>query len=163
MYVILTFTSCDRFTTEESFVVTYYPGFQEFYSRVSPPIFEKVEPSETIFISKETYNKMKEYAYSSELHEHARHIDARLCMKIDTVNIYLGVYDYGYNPSYQIQEMEYLIKCNSYYYNYFTKEELKSNYCKEVSKFGIPKNYKYIDLSKQHKKLEYYSYLLLVE
>lgn len=160
--VVLASNSCSN---EESIVVTFYPGVQEFYKRVIPPVFEEAtdKPLDTLYISKEIYMKLKEYASSEEAFEHSNNIDVRLLMTIDTTKTYFGMFRYGYNPSNKVQEMEYLIKSISNYYNFFLRDELNNYYCQEIRKYGIPKDYHYIDLSKAQVKREYYRYLLLVE
>lgn len=156
---------CSEHEMEESIVVTFYPGVQEFYKRVIPPVFEEVtdKPLDTLYISKEIYTKLKEYASSEEAFEHSNNIDVRLLMTIDTTKTYFGMFPYGYNPSDKVQEMEYLIKSVSNYYNFFLRDELNNIYCQEISKYGIPKDYHYIDRSKFQVIRRYYRYLLLVE
>lgn len=166
--MICTFVSCrDMSSTTESIFVTYFAGCVEFSHLDFAQIrFERIHenPIDTIYISKAVYDKMKEYAYSQEAQEHSKHIDARLRMRIDTVTTYFGIAEYDYHPSDRVQEMEYTIKCNSHYYDFFTTDDLSPHYCNEISKFGIPKNYHYIDLSKDPiKKEPIYCYLLLVK
>lgn len=165
---ICPFVSCsDMSWTEESISVTYFAGPVEFSHLYLAQIrFERVHenPTDTIYISKEVYAKMKEYAYSQEAQEHSKHIDARLRMRIDTVTTYFGIAEYDYHPSDRVQEMEYTIKCNSHYYDFFTTDDLSPHFCNEISKFGIPKNYHYIDLSKDTIiKQPIYCYLLMVK
>ena len=150
---------------EDSIVVTYFPGLPDFYKDVTPPVFENVidKPSDTLYISKEIYTKLKEYASSKEAFEHSNKVDVRLLMTIDTTKTYFGMFPYGYNPSDKVQEMEYLIKSVSNYYNFISRDKLNNIYGQEISKYGIPKEYHYIDRSKFRVKREYYRYLLLVE
>lgn len=150
---------------QEQIIVTFFPGTTIFDSRINPPVFEEAidEPSDTLYISKEIYTKLKEYASSKEALEHSKNIDVRLLMTIDTTKTYFGMFPYGYNPSNKVQEMEYLIKSVSNYYNFFSRDELNNYHCQEIRKYGIPKDYHYIDRSKFRVKREYYRYLLLVE
>lgn len=166
LFVISTCISCgNEHDMEESIVVTYFPGLPEFYKNVTPPVFENVidKPFDTLYISKEIYTKLKEYASSEEAFEHSNNIDVRLLMTIDTTKTYFGMFPYGYNPSDKVLEMEYLIKSVSNYYNFISRDNLNNYYCQEISKYGIPKEYHYIDLSKAQVIREYYRYLLLVE
>ena len=166
LFIILICISCSSAPEmEESIVVTFYPGVQEFYKRVIPPVFEEAtdKPLDTLYISKEIYMKLKEYASSEEAFEHSNNIDVRLLMTIDTTKTYFGMFRYGYNPSNKVQEMEYLIKSISNYYNFFLRDELNNYYCQEIRKYGIPKDYHYIDRSKFRVIRRYYRYLLLVE
>ena len=166
LFIISICISCSsEHEMEESIVVTFYPGVQEFYKRVIPPVFEEAtdKPLDTLYISKEIYTKLKEYASSKEAFEHSNKVDVRLLMTIDTTKTYFGMFPYGYNPSDKVQEMEYLIKSVSNYYNFISRDNLDNYYCQEISKYGIPKEYHYIDLSKAQVKREYYRYLLLVE
>ena len=84
-------------------------------------------------------------------------------MAIDTTKTYFGMLPYGYNPSDKVLEMEYLIKSVSNYYNFLSRDELNNYYFQEIRKYGIPKDYHYIDLSKAQVIRQYYRYLLLVE
>ena len=166
LFIISTCISCcNEHEMEESIVVTYFPGLPEFYKKVTPPVFESVidKPHDTLYISKEIYTKLKEYASSKEAFEHSNNIDVRLLMTIDTTKTYFGMFPYGYNPSDKVLEMEYLIKSVSNYYNFLSRDELNNYYFQEIRKYGIPKDYHYIDLSKAQVKREYYRYLLLVE
>ncbi len=166
LFIISTCISCcNEHEMEESIVVTFYPGVQEFYKRVIPPVFEEAtdKPLDTLYISKKIYTKLKEYASSEEAFEHSNNIDVRLLMTIDTTKTYFGMFPYGYNPSNKVQEMEYLIKSISNYYNFFSRDELNNYYFQEIRKYGIPKDYHYIDRSKFRVIRRYYRYLLLVE
>lgn len=166
LFIISTCISCcNEHEMEESIVVTYFPGLPEFYKKVTPPVFESVidKPHDTLYISKEIYTKLKEYASSEEAFEHSNNIDVRLLMTIDTTKTYFGMLPYGYNPSDKVLEMEYLIKSVSNYYNFISRDKLNNIYGQEISKYGIPKEYHYIDRSKFRVKREYYRYLLLVE
>lgn len=150
---------------KDSIVVTYFPGLPEFYKKVTPPVFESVidKPHDTLYISKEIYTKLKEYASSEEAFEHSNNIDVRLLMTIDTTKTYFGMLPYGYNPSDKVMEMEYLIKSVSNYYNFLSRDELNNYYFQEIREYGIPKDYHYIDLSKAQVIRQYYRCLLLVE
>ena len=166
LFIISSCISCiNEHDMEDSIVVTYFPGLPDFYKDVTPPVFENVidKPSDTLYISKEIYTKLKEYASSKEAFEHSNKVDVRLLMTIDTTKTYFGMLPYGYNPSDKVQEMEYLIKSVSNYYNFISRDNLDNYYCQEISKYGIPKDYHYIDRSKFRVKREYYRYLLLVE
>lgn len=166
LFIISSCISCSsEHDMKDSIVVTFYPGVQEFYKRVIPPVFEEAtdKPLDTLYISKEIYMKLKEYASSEEAFEHSNNIDVRLLMTIDTTKTYFGMLPYSYNPSDKVQEMEYLIKSVSNYYNFISRDNLDNYYCQEISKYGIPKDYHYIDRSKFRVKREYYRYLLLVE
>lgn len=156
--------SCNEYGITESIVVTYFPGYHDFYKKVVPPVFEEAidEPSDTLYISREIYTKLKEYASSQDANNHSNNVDVRLLMTIDTTKSYFGMIPYGYNPSDKVQEMEYLIKSISHYYNFFSRDDL-TIYCQEVNKYGIPKEYHYIDRSKFQVKKEYYRCLLLVK
>lgn len=160
--VVLASNSCSN---EESIVVTYFPGLPVFYKEVIPPVFEEVtnKPCDTLYISKETYRKLKEYASSKEAYNHSNNVDVRLLMAINTTKTYFGMLAYGYNPSDKVLEMEYLIKSVSNYYNFISRDNLDNYYCQEIRKYGIPKDYHYIDRSKFRVIRRYYRYLLLVE
>ena len=108
LFIISTCISCcNEHDMKESIVVTYFPGLPEFYKDVTPPVFENVidKPLDTLYISKEIYTKLKEYASSKEAFEHSNKVDVRLLMTIDTTKTYFGMFPYGYNPSDKAQEM----------------------------------------------------------
>ena len=78
LFIISSCISCiNDHDMEDSIVVTYFPGLPDFYKDVTPPVFENVidKPSDTLYISKEIYTKLKEYASSNEAFEHSNNID----------------------------------------------------------------------------------------
>lgn len=76
--------------------------------------------------------------------------DIRVCCKLnykkgDSISLYIGEFnciEINMHKAGESDKLAYFIKSHSGYYNYFKENSLKS--LKEIQKFGIPRNYKFI-------------------
>ena len=107
----------------------------------------KKELADTIAISNNDFNRIKNFLNKNELITQGSRCDVRMILEFESNQICIGEFNCitNINEDYIESDLSniYLIKYLSGYFNYFTKEQLI--YDETIKKYGIPNNYKYIE------------------
>lgn len=133
----------------DSIVVTFKPGLWE--SSAATPcniVFDKIEKTDVDTVIKlptDEFKKIKTALTTAKKKGGENVCDAILQVKTDTFRTCICSFNRAYNIDneeiYINEEVIYLLKSRSGYYNYIEKDMLR--YDRGIKKFGIPKDYKF--------------------
>lgn len=149
VFAFITLITCANLHKKETITIFYRKGVVETPITRQCYIFKELcnseKSSDTVFVTDKEFLLIKKGIENRRIMKEKVECDTRLFLKMDFIEICFGEMGCISNcEGKRIQldsKIEYLIKSESGYYNYFEKENLISD--KEIRTFGIPTSYKY--------------------
>lgn len=131
--------------------VSYINGFidSNLSFNCNDEILGKSHITKEVVISKKDFNIIVELINGIQLTDTIKNesCDKRMDIRFDSINICIGAFDCikkEGNSASANDSLLYLIRSNTGYYNFFSKNDLENFF--EIKKWGVPKNYTYEEI-----------------